>query len=161
MEDLFKELLSALNDHGVRYLVVGGWAVSFHAEPRMTKDLDILVLPDRENAEALYRNYGDTIINSAVMAMRSRRQHKKLRQRARLDTAKSDEGSYKDANEDDVRPHDTAVSREPHCAAASRVAAGDLDAVDPVAGADGHRVDALVGAAGRPGALAIVPPTLR
>lgn len=30
----FKELLSALNAHRVRYLVVGGYAVSFHAEPR-------------------------------------------------------------------------------------------------------------------------------
>jgi hypothetical protein len=30
----FKELLSALNAHRVRYLIVGGYAVSFHAEPR-------------------------------------------------------------------------------------------------------------------------------
>jgi hypothetical protein len=30
----FKELLSALNAHQVRYLIVGGYAVSFHAEQR-------------------------------------------------------------------------------------------------------------------------------
>jgi hypothetical protein len=42
----FKELLSALNAHGVRYLIIGGYAVSFHAEPRATKDLDILISPD-------------------------------------------------------------------------------------------------------------------
>jgi len=41
----FKELLSALNAHRVRYLIVGGYAVSFHAEPRATKDLDILISP--------------------------------------------------------------------------------------------------------------------
>jgi hypothetical protein len=29
----FKELLFALNAHRVRYLIVGGYAVSFHAEP--------------------------------------------------------------------------------------------------------------------------------
>ena len=39
----FKELLSVLNDCRVRYLVVGAYAVSIHAQPRATKDLDILV----------------------------------------------------------------------------------------------------------------------
>jgi hypothetical protein len=51
----FVELLSVLNAHSVKYLVVGGWAVSFHAQPRATKDLDLLVKPDLDNAEALYQ----------------------------------------------------------------------------------------------------------
>lgn len=51
----FIELLSALNASGVRYLIVGGYAVSFHAQPRATKDLDLLVQPDPANARALYR----------------------------------------------------------------------------------------------------------
>jgi hypothetical protein len=34
--------LSILNDSKVKYLIVGGYAVSFHAQPRATKDLDIL-----------------------------------------------------------------------------------------------------------------------
>ena len=42
----FKELLSAFNAHGVRYLIVGGYAVSFHAQPRATRDMDILIRPD-------------------------------------------------------------------------------------------------------------------
>lgn len=37
----FKELLSFFNAHSVKYLIVGGHAVSFHAQPRATKDLDI------------------------------------------------------------------------------------------------------------------------
>jgi hypothetical protein len=37
----FKELLSVFNAHGVKYLIVGGYAVSFHAQPRATKDLDL------------------------------------------------------------------------------------------------------------------------
>ena len=49
----FKELLSALNAHEVRYLIVGGYAVSIHAQPRATKDLDILVDPSKENSDAL------------------------------------------------------------------------------------------------------------
>jgi len=51
----FKELLSILNDHKVEYLIVGGYAVSFHAQPRATKDLDVLIKPDMANATALYR----------------------------------------------------------------------------------------------------------
>ncbi|HMN45110.1 MAG TPA: hypothetical protein PKE27_11075 [Povalibacter sp.] len=50
----FKELLSAFNAHDVRYLIVGGYAVSIHAQPRATKDLDILVDPSSENSEALF-----------------------------------------------------------------------------------------------------------
>jgi len=42
----FKELLSILNDHRVKYLVVGAYAVAIHARPRATKDLDILVKAD-------------------------------------------------------------------------------------------------------------------
>jgi hypothetical protein len=48
----FKELLSGFNAEGVRYLIVGGYAVSFHAEPRATKDLDILIGADAENSKA-------------------------------------------------------------------------------------------------------------
>jgi hypothetical protein len=43
MHEDFKELLSAFNAGQVRYLIVGGYAVSFHAQPRATKDLDILI----------------------------------------------------------------------------------------------------------------------
>jgi len=47
-------LLKSFNDHGVRYLIVGGYAVSFYAQPRATKDLDIFIKADRENAKAVY-----------------------------------------------------------------------------------------------------------
>jgi hypothetical protein len=50
----FKELLSVLNAEGVRYLIVGGYAVSFYSEPRATKDLDLLVEPTPENADAIF-----------------------------------------------------------------------------------------------------------
>lgn len=50
----FKELLSALNEHRVKYLVVGAYAVAIHAQPRATKDLDILVRAGAENAKAVF-----------------------------------------------------------------------------------------------------------
>jgi hypothetical protein len=50
----FKELLSLFNAHNVKYLIVGGHAVSFHAQPRATKDLDIFIKADPQNAKAAY-----------------------------------------------------------------------------------------------------------
>lgn len=32
----FKELLRCFRDHNVKYLIVGGYAVSLHAQPRAT-----------------------------------------------------------------------------------------------------------------------------
>ncbi len=53
----FKELLSILNAEKVKYLVVGGHAVSLHAQPRATKDLDILIKPDKANVRERYARH--------------------------------------------------------------------------------------------------------
>ena len=37
-----------------RYLIVGGYAVIFHAQPRFTKDFDVFLKADPANAQALY-----------------------------------------------------------------------------------------------------------
>ena len=50
-----KDLLRAFNENGVRYLVVGGYAFGVYAEPRATKDLDLLIRPDDANGAAVYR----------------------------------------------------------------------------------------------------------
>ncbi len=55
MFDDFKELLRLFSGLRVRYLIVGGYAVSFHAQPRATKDIDLYVSPDLENASAVHR----------------------------------------------------------------------------------------------------------
>jgi len=41
----FKELLFAFNNRNVKYLVIGGYAVIVHSQPRATKDLDVLIGP--------------------------------------------------------------------------------------------------------------------
>jgi Nucleotidyltransferase of unknown function (DUF6036) len=51
----FKDLLRAFNDEKVRYLIVGGYALIKYTEPRYTKDLDIWVSPDLENAQRVFR----------------------------------------------------------------------------------------------------------
>lgn len=54
MFDDFKELLSIFNARGVKYLIVGGYAVSLHAQPRATEDIDLFIKPDPDNARAVF-----------------------------------------------------------------------------------------------------------
>lgn len=54
-----RELLLALNAHAVEYLVVGGYAVGVHSEPRATKDLDIFIRADENNSVAVYPALAD------------------------------------------------------------------------------------------------------
>jgi hypothetical protein len=51
----YKDLLKNLNAAGVRYLIVGGYAVMIYTEPSFTKDLDLWVDPSEHNAQALFR----------------------------------------------------------------------------------------------------------
>ena len=51
----FSDLLRLFNDNHVRYLVIGGYAVIQYAEPRYTKDLDMWISTDTNNAAAVYR----------------------------------------------------------------------------------------------------------
>ena len=55
MNQDFKDLLAAFIKGGVRFLIIGGYAVIRHTEPRYTKDLDIWVAADAENAEAVFK----------------------------------------------------------------------------------------------------------
>lgn len=50
----FKELLSILEEHDVRYLVIGAYAVMLYSEPRWTKALDIWIALDAVNARAVF-----------------------------------------------------------------------------------------------------------
>lgn len=49
----YEELFECLRHRKVRAIVVGAHAVAFHAKPRYTKDVDILVEPSVTNAERL------------------------------------------------------------------------------------------------------------
>lgn len=50
----YKDLLRILNRHKVRYLIVGAYAVIYYTEPRYTKDLDIWIDPEIENAKRVF-----------------------------------------------------------------------------------------------------------
>ena len=69
MNSDFKELLNILNEEKAKYLIVGGYAVIEHTEPRYTKDLDIWISYDLKNAEKVFRalkKFGAPLANIKV-----------------------------------------------------------------------------------------------
>lgn len=55
----FEELFAFFNARKVKALIVGGFAVAFHAKPRFTKDIDLWVEPSPENATRLLEALAD------------------------------------------------------------------------------------------------------
>jgi hypothetical protein len=51
----FREFLSLLHTHRVKYLLVGGYAVAAHGYPRFTGDMDLWIQTNTENAENVLR----------------------------------------------------------------------------------------------------------
>jgi hypothetical protein len=55
----FREFIGLLNSQRVKFLIVGGHAVTFHGNPRFTGDLDIWVATDPDNAARVERAVKD------------------------------------------------------------------------------------------------------
>jgi hypothetical protein len=51
----YSDMLRALSDEKVRFLLVGAYALAAHGYPRATMDIDIWVMPSPENADAVLR----------------------------------------------------------------------------------------------------------
>lgn len=49
----FKEFLKLLNEKGIRYLLIGGYAVGYHGYPRATGDMDVWIAIHPENAQKM------------------------------------------------------------------------------------------------------------
>ncbi len=50
-----RDLLGALAEEGVRYVLFGGQAVNLHGIPRFTEDIDLFIDPDPDNVGRLRR----------------------------------------------------------------------------------------------------------
>lgn len=46
-----REFIALLNEHGVEYLVIGGYAVGYYGYPRYTGDIDLWVKMELANAQ--------------------------------------------------------------------------------------------------------------
>ncbi len=55
----FKEFIELLEKNQVKYLVVGGYAVSVHGYPRYTGDLDIFIAIESKNARGILKTFRD------------------------------------------------------------------------------------------------------
>jgi hypothetical protein len=51
----YRDILHALSEEKVRFILVGAYALAAHGYPRATMDIDIWVMPSPENAEAVLR----------------------------------------------------------------------------------------------------------
>ena len=51
----FRDMLSALSEAGVEYLVVGAYAMAAHGCPRATGDIDFWVRPTSDNASRVWK----------------------------------------------------------------------------------------------------------
>ncbi|MFA6009804.1 MAG: hypothetical protein WC799_07460 [Desulfobacteraceae bacterium] len=52
----FRDLLELFTGNKVEFIIVGAYALAFHGAPRFTGDLDILVRPTVQNAQAIVRS---------------------------------------------------------------------------------------------------------
>lgn len=55
----FQEFVKLLDAKGVKYLIVGGYAVGFHGYPRYTGDIDVFVAISPDNAEKLVEVFSE------------------------------------------------------------------------------------------------------
>ncbi len=51
----YRDILHALSEEKVRFILVGAYAIAAHGYPRATMDIDIWVMPSPENADAVLR----------------------------------------------------------------------------------------------------------
>lgn len=65
----FEELFAFFNARKVKILIVGGYAVAFHAKPRFTKDIDLWVEPTPKNAERVLAALSDFGFGSLSLAV--------------------------------------------------------------------------------------------
>lgn len=61
-----RPLFSSLSSRGVEYLIIGGVAAIAYGVPRLTLDLDLLIRPTRENAQALLEAFDAAGLGTAA-----------------------------------------------------------------------------------------------
>jgi hypothetical protein len=77
LDDLVARLVEILDDVQVPYMVVGSVASSYHGEPRMTRDLDLVIDPTPDSLQALVAKlqtsglYADPDAAASALANRS------------------------------------------------------------------------------------------
>lgn len=68
--DLLAKVVAALNSAGIAHMVTGSFASTYHGEPRMTRDIDLVIDPDTTTVSLFVEQFepGDFYIDDAVSA---------------------------------------------------------------------------------------------
>jgi hypothetical protein len=65
-EDLLSRLVSALNAARIPYMLTGSYASSLHSIPRATRDIDIIIFPDRDQLTAFVQSLPGSSYHSDI-----------------------------------------------------------------------------------------------
>jgi predicted nucleotidyltransferase len=65
----FRDFLRLLNSNNVRYLLIGGYAVSYHGYSRATADMDVWIALDLENANRVVSALREFGFSSSELAV--------------------------------------------------------------------------------------------
>jgi predicted nucleotidyltransferase len=69
LNDDFRDMVVALADCGVEFVVIGAYALAFHGAPRASGDIDLFVRPSPENAKRLVtalRQFGAPLASHSI-----------------------------------------------------------------------------------------------
>src|SRR5690625_6492989 len=83
-EQDFIDFVQLLNEHQVKYMVVGAHALAVHGRPRHTGDLDIWIKPDAENARKMVKVIADFGFAPLGLTERSEEHTSELQSRGHL-----------------------------------------------------------------------------
>ncbi len=86
--DLLAKVVAALDSAGIAHMVTCSFASTYHGEPRMTRDIDLVIDPDTTTVSLFIEQFepGDFYIDNAVSATARRDIHRKCR---RLDSVQT------------------------------------------------------------------------
>jgi hypothetical protein len=95
--DDFRDLILALNKYDVHYVIIGGYAVGVHYDPRTTKDLDVFVETSDENSRRIFaalREFGAPLsgMDAAFFAVQHEEWYQMGRPPFRVDVIQSISG---------------------------------------------------------------------
>ena len=74
----YRDFLTVLNSKGVKYLLVGGYAVQYHGYTRPTMDLDVWISRDPQNAQKMVEAFQDLGLEIPELTSESFQQERRI-----------------------------------------------------------------------------------
>ena len=138
MLDRLGDVFKSLNEHEVRYVVLGGIAVVLHGVPRATMDLDLLIEATPDNATRLLQALLQAGLGTAALTTAEAVLHNEMtifKDRVRIDVLTSTPGlafeaAWRDRQTMSFRGQDFYVVSREHLIASKKAAGRSVDLED-------------------------------